>query len=221
VFIANADGSNPRLLSESAAAPAWSPNGRFIAVANMSPRGIGIFDVAKSLAGKSSAYRQVTTVGSMIPEEYATWSPDGKRLAFTSHRTGDSDIWVVDVTGKNLRNLTKYPEALDDQPSWSPDGRQIAFGSSRASGSQDEIELTGDIYVMDVDGKNVHRLTRARGGSYAPAWSPDGRLIAFNSQRDGNSELYVMQADGSDQRRLTRDPEADGIAAWVGRGCTS
>lgn len=142
-----------------------------------------------------------------------------RRLAFTSHRSGDSDVWVVDVDGRNLRNLTRAPNALDDRPSWSPDGSRIAFGSSRDSSSQDETRETGDVYVMDANGRNVRRLTRAARGSYAPAWSPDGKLIAVNSQRDGNSELYLMKADGSKQRRLTLHPEPDGMAAWIGRGC--
>jgi dipeptidyl aminopeptidase/acylaminoacyl peptidase len=64
---------------------------------------------------------------------------------------------------------------------------------------------------------NVRRLTSTRGGSYSPAWPPDGKLIAFNSQRDGNSELYVMRWDGSNQRRLTHHPQEDGFVAWIGR----
>ena len=71
---------------------------------------------------------------------------------------------------------------------------------------------------MDADGDNVRRLTDAKGGSYGPVWSRDGR-IAFNSQRDGNSEVYVMRGDGSAQRRLTFRPEPDGFPAWIGRGC--
>ena len=219
IYVADADGGSPMRVGEEVAAPSWSPDGRLIAVANLSPRGLGIIDVDKALAGEGSAYRQLTTVPSSVPEEYASWSPDGRQLAFTSHRSGDSDVWVVDVTGENLRNLTHYPGALDDSPSWSPDGKLIAFGSSRDSASQSEGEVTGDIYVMEPDGGEVRRLTAARGGSYGPEWSPDGELIAFNSQRDGNSEVYVMRADGSDQRRLTRHREADGFVAWVGRGC--
>lgn len=220
IYIARADGSNPVRIREYAADPVWSPDGRWLAVANMSPRGIGILDVEKALSGDRSAYKQVTSVSSLVPEEWATWSPDGKRLAFTSQRTGDSDVWVVDVNGRNLRNLTRNPNALDDSPSWSPGGNWIAFGSSRDSASQAENAITGDIYVMDLNGRIVKRLTRAPRGSYGPEWSPDGELIAFNSQRDGNSEVYVMRADGTNQRRLTRHREADGIVAWVGRGCT-
>jgi Tol biopolymer transport system component len=67
---------------------------------------------------------------------------------------------------------------------------------------------------MDRDGSNQHRLTYSDRDNTDPAWSADGRQIAFNSERDGNSEIYIMRADGSRQTRVTQRPEHEERPTW-------
>ena len=98
---------------------------------------------------------------------------------------------------------------------WVDAQAQIAFVSRRDGNSE--------IYVMDADGTNQRRLTNNRADDWSPAWSPDGRRIAFVSERDGHvharhgwptSEIYVMAADGSNPQNITNDPSDDREASW-------
>ena len=119
------------------------------------------------------------------------WSPDGRRIAFTSRREGNSEVYVVNADGSGQRRLTRNA-AGDFGPTWSPDGRKIAF--ERLGATQSSV---GALYVVNADGSGQRML--ARRGSH-PAWSPDGRTIAFMWR----FHLYVMNADGSEHRVLTR-----------------
>jgi TolB protein len=71
-----------------------------------------------------------------------------------------------------------------------------------------------ELYVMNTDGSGQTRLTTNEGFDQNPSWSPNGRLIAFDSMRDGNLEIYVMNADGTNPRRVTDHPAIDAIPAW-------
>ena len=136
---------------------------------------------------------------------FLSWSPDGRRIAFSSDRDGNYEIYVTNEDGLGVTRLTNNT-ALDGNPSWSPDGRRIAFVSDR--------DENFGIYVMGVDGSDVVRLTNAATLDSIPSWSPDGRRIAFVSDRDGNDEIYVINADGSDVTRLTNNTAQDVNSSW-------
>jgi Tol biopolymer transport system component len=104
--------------------------------------------------------------------EFVDVSPDGKRLLFSSDRTGNQDLWVMPVEGGELQQLTMDPTP-DWSPMWSPDGREIAFYSER-SGNR-------DIWIVPVSGGAVRQTTQHEAQDYMPAWSPDGNDLAFQS----------------------------------------
>lgn len=136
------------------------------------------------------------------------WSPDGTKIAFSSNRDGNWEIYVMNADGTGQRRLTDN-QAVDSEPAWSPDGDRVIFVSMPAGSSSAEI------YTVDVSNKNLTRLTNNIWWDFSPAWSPDGNQIAFVSERDGgNAELYLMDKNGGNARRLTESVEPDSNPAW-------
>src|SRR5215212_1117799 len=166
-----------------------APDGDTFDIYTMNPDGSGV--------------TQLTTAGS----EFApAWSPDGSKIAFQSHRDGNTEIYAMNANGSGQTNLTNSP-GHQGYPDWSPDGSKIAFHSDGSDGS------TFDIYTMNVDGSGVTQLTTT-GTERFPVWSPDGSKIAFQSHGDGNAEIYAMNANGSGQTNLTNSPGQDEFPDW-------
>jgi len=147
------------------------------------------------------------------PQELADHNP---KIAFHSDRDGNSEIYVVNPDGTGLTNVTNSPDQDDFFPNnpWSPDGTKLVY-MSRESGEPEE-DKKFDIFVVDRDGKNRRQLTDHPEDDAYPIWSPNGRQIAFISERDGNNEIYVIKPDGSGLKNLTKNPATDGIftLAW-------
>jgi Tol biopolymer transport system component len=136
----------------------------------------------------------------------ARWSPDGKRLVFSSPTPhSDGDLFVIDADGSGLRRLLATA-SLEWPSDWSPNGRKILFTRALLGGT--------DVYSMNADGSNVRRLTHARGEDIGGTWSPDGKRIVFTSQRFRLSHLFVMRADGSGEHQLTRRNAEDFEPSW-------
>lgn len=146
------------------------------------------------------------------------FSPDGQRLLFRSNRSGAWELHTADLEGRNAAQLTRddtnntvnpHEYGGEGPPRWSPDGKHIVW-------MRKFPERGHDLWVMDADGTNAKPLTdNGTIDDAYPSWSPDGRSIAFDSNRDGNNEIYVMNADGSDVVRVTDWPKADLAPVWI------
>ena len=140
----------------------------------------------------------------------ATLIPSSGRIAFSSDRDGNSDIYVMNTDGSGLTRLTNQP-GNDGGPSWSPTGQQIAFHSFSVPNQN------ADIYVINLDGSGLTNLTNSPDIDLHPSWSPDGRHIAFVSEQHmyrSTADIYVTNLDGSGLINLTNAPEADRFPSW-------
>ncbi len=137
------------------------------------------------------------------------WTPEGKRIAFTSYLRRNPDLYLIDVDGKNLQLFSRYP-GLNVSPSWSPDGKKIALMMG--------MEGKSDIYLIDTNGGNPRKLTKGHGNEASPTWSPEGEWIAFVSDRSGSPQIYIMARDGSNVRRLTFEGSYNTNPSWSPKG---
>ena len=124
-----------------------------------------------------------------------TWSPDGTQVAFVSDRSGNPQIYVLEMATGKTRRLTRMNWC--DSPSWSPSGDWIVFAGRETT--KEKL----NIFVTDLTGSQIRRLTNQAGDNEDPSWSPDGRFIGFTSTRRGRRELFIMDADGSAPHPLT------------------
>ncbi|HET8652169.1 MAG TPA: hypothetical protein VFM13_06325 [Gaiellaceae bacterium] len=210
IYAMRADGRGKHLLWRSGEVIpweiAWSPNGRKLAVIAPGRRvtGSGLWVVNADGSGA------VRLAGGMQAIRRPTWSPDGRRIAFTDFAADRRGIWVINATGGELRRLVDSPLPWVMDVDWSPVGNRITFAAGH-SGWQ------AHVYVMNTDGSNLRDVTPGRSfDAYEPDWSPDGRRILFMRWKgdEGSSEIYVVNADGRSLRPLTYNGVSERSPAW-------
>ena len=148
-----------RLTADDAAFPVWSPMGTHIAfLASEGQGGEGLLGIYLMNADGSNPTSLVSgaVLGGHLPLEFA-WSPDGAKIAFISLGDDNSDIYVINADGSNLRRLTES-NALDRQPLWSPDSTRIVFTRTTLASKEDEGG-NPDIYLVNADGSGIIQLT--------------------------------------------------------------
>jgi len=167
--------------------------------------------------GKNSEIRTITFDGSAQRQvtNYHTltlaprWSPDGKRISFTSYRDGNPDFYIASLKGGTGKKVSSYP-GLNLSGAWSPDGRKILLTLSK-DGNQ-------EIYAMDSTSGYLQRLTYEYAIDVSPVWSPDGKKIAFVSNRAGSPQIYIMDSDGRNVKRLTYEGSYNTSPSWSPKG---
>jgi Tol biopolymer transport system component len=195
IYTIAADGSGLRQVTHAptdAVAPSWSADGRRLVLT--------MAGAVWQINGDGHRLMRITRKPIVDPES-PTWSPSGKRIAFSARSQGSNfDVYTSSANGTAVRRLTRSRFA-DEHPSWSPNGRRIVFARAPLAAPSGSA-----IWVMNVDGTRPQRL--AAGGS--PDWSPDGRQILFTR----GSDIWLMRADGTHAVRLTHEPGVAGDPAW-------
>ncbi|MGA9584202.1 MAG: hypothetical protein WBQ95_02680 [Terracidiphilus sp.] len=165
-----------------------------------------------------AAERPLTPAGSL--DYNPSWSPKGDWIVFTSERAGPADLYRIHPDGTGLERLTDDP-AYDDQAGFSPDGKHIVFVSTRAGGR-------ANLWILDASSHRARALTSGDGGDFRPSWSPDGRWIAFSSDRDSDLrpakgrwerlhivDIYLVHPDGTGLKRISQHGGFCGSPKWT------
>ncbi|MEK7400975.1 MAG: BamA/TamA family outer membrane protein [Gemmatimonadota bacterium] len=177
---------------------AFSPDGRFLAFTAQNEGGDVLY--LMELRSRKVIRRYTLRLEGITGP---TWSPDGKRLAVSGNSGGITDLYVLDVDGRNLRRLTNDPFG-DLQPQWSPDGQNIAFATDRSGADTTRLRFSRwSIATVDVTTGTVTVLPGQRGLNTNPQWSPDGKSLAYVSDRSGTANVFLWDADQRDHFRLT------------------
>jgi TolB protein len=225
IFVMDADGTNQVDISQNDPmhhnnAPAWFPDGRIAFITFTLDFGPGgdLWIMNADGNNRQLVYSSTGVTGAWYP-----WvSPDGTEIAFTDDSDGDDEIYVIDVGGINLQQLTNNT-AQDYGANWSPDGSKIVFARERPGTANGSIAGNGDVYVMNADGSHQTRLTTHGNDDFYPIWSPDASKIVFtrgngNSKSgERNTDVWVMNADGSNVVQLTHTARNDVATDWCCR----
>jgi TolB protein len=169
--------------------PAWSPDGTKLAFTSNRDGNPEIYVVNRD----GSGLRRLTNHPEV--DVTPTWSPTGNQIAWTSNRTGTPQIWIMNVDGSGPRKITS--ESWCDRPTWSPAPfNEIAYASRTGAGY--------DIRIFDFASGGTKTVTDGIGSNESPAFSPNGRHVAFTSTRAGKEQIFVIDRDGKNLHQVTR-----------------
>jgi TolB protein len=185
LYVGTPNGSRPRKLSGQRGmntGASWSPDGTKIALTLSKDGNPEIYIISSN---DGSIIKRITNDKAI--DTSPAWSPDGSQLAFVSDRNGGPQIFVVSANGGNATQVS-FNGDYNTTPTWSPKaGKHVIAYTTRAGGNY-------DIVTLDVDTKEMKRITQNEGNNEEPAFSPNGKVIAYARQGQG---VFISNADGS------------------------
>jgi TolB protein len=210
IWVMDYDGENQHPVTHVGSislSPRISPDNSRLAFASIGNQGWAIKMFSFDL-GRAVAFPTGTIGGSNLTP---AWASDGSKIAFSSSRSGDSEIWVSDPNGGNARRITSL-KGPNVSPTWNPrTNAQIAFTGGRTGEPQ--------IYTMEQDGSNVQRITD-QGYAVSPSWHPGGGMLAFAWNRKygpgdpGAQDIYVLELASKNWLQITHESGNNDCPSW-------
>nr|WP_298926522.1 hypothetical protein [uncultured Allomuricauda sp.] len=205
----------------------WSPDSKKVAYNKVdtkkAPYFQGDFEIFVMDLERSTDENISNTKGSDFGPQ---WSSDGKKILFGSDRSGNSDLYIMDGDGKNIKNITNTPKIDEFGFSWSQKGDKIAFHVIHRNAKSKYI----DLYTMNTDGTQRKNLTNNQSAKrnpfvpyydgappifYGSSWSKDGKRIAFSSKRNSsNFQIFIIESNGERLEQLTHNTVNNVFPSW-------
>ncbi|HTJ45944.1 MAG TPA: Tol-Pal system beta propeller repeat protein TolB [Kofleriaceae bacterium] len=202
MYIVNAGGGRPKKISAQRGmntGASWSPDGSQLAITLSKDGNPDIYIIS---ASDGSIVKRLTNDKAI--DTSPSWSPDGSQIAFVSDREGGPQIFVMSASGGSATRVSKNGD-YNTTPAWSPKkGAHVLAYTTRDGGVY-------DIVTLDLDTKKMTRITQGEGSNEEPAFSPNGRAIAFASTRSGGSGIYIANADGTGTAKKVWGGSATGV----------
>ena len=151
-------------------------------------------------------------------EAESSFSPDGKKILFTSNRDGNLELYLMNTNGSEQTRLTFTEDLQEEGAFFMPNGKEIVY----RAWEKENPNHVSQIYIIGAHGKNNRPITHDAAFNWSPYPSPDGRRIVYASDRDerGNYEIYLMNVDGTEIRRLTFNEKFDSFPVFAPDGRT-
>lgn len=191
--------------------PDWSLNtNQMVFISNRdSIFNVYLTGITDSLFGDSTLLKLTDESDKIDINCFPSFSPDGSKILYTSGKSGNKEIWVMNSDGSNKQRLTYTGSNINSRPRFSPLNDRISFFSNMWINGNDSLQ----IYTMDINGTDLDTITRS-GNNYDPAWSPDGNEIIFakkvGSPPHVKGYIYIIGKNGQNERKLIKgDSKAD------------
>ena len=157
--------------------------------------GLGDNTTYSLVVADSDGYNPQVVARSHEPLMSPAWSPDGKKIAYVSFESGNSQVYVQDLTTGARQLVEAHKKGINGAPAWSPDGRELAVSLS--------FQGNPELYLLNLASRQETRLTHNPAIDTEPVWAPDGKSLYFTSDRSGRPQIYQVPASGGTAQRIS------------------